>query len=137
MGDARDRYFVIDAAEAAQGGGFLNIDEDVASIPFNEGLAFRPILGTNVLLSVVDFAPNSVAPRHIHNEEQLTIVIAGELEFEVGGETRLMRPGDVAVIPPNVPHGGRTRDSECREIDVFNPPRQALIDLIEEAQRNI
>jgi hypothetical protein len=27
-----------------------------------------------------------------------------------------------------VPHGARTRDSSCREIDVFNPPRRSLLE---------
>jgi mannose-6-phosphate isomerase-like protein (cupin superfamily) len=56
-------------------------------------------------------------------------VIEGELEFELDGEVRLLRPGMVAVIPPNVPHGARTREFACLEYDVFNPPRQALLDL--------
>ena len=41
-----------------------------------------------------------------------------------------MRPGDVAVIPPWVPHGARTLDSGCLELDVFTPPRTTLVEHI-------
>jgi hypothetical protein len=27
-----------------------------------------------------------------------------------------------------VPHGARTQDSGCYEVDVFNPPRKTLLD---------
>ena len=32
------------------------------------------------------------------------------------------------VIPPNVPHGARTLDSSCVEIDVFHPPRRGVLE---------
>jgi quercetin dioxygenase-like cupin family protein len=130
MTDARDRYFSFDPTAAAQGGGFVNVDQDVETVTFSEGLTFSPVLGDNVMVNVVDFAPHTEAPLHIHDEEQVTIVLTGSLEFTVGSETRLMRPGDIAVIPSNVPHGGRTLDEASREIDVFHPPRRALLDLM-------
>ena len=134
MTDARSRYFEFDESAAQEGGGFVNFDADTERVPFSKGLSFRPVLGTNVLVMRVDFAPHTEAPRHIHDEEQITMVIEGEMEFEVGSEVRLMRPGDVAVIPPNVPHAARTQESSCREIDVFSPPRRALLDMMNEGQ---
>ncbi len=50
-----------------------------------------------------------------------------EFEFELDGDVRMMRPGDVAVVPSWVPHGARTTDSPCYEVDVFNPPRRSLL----------
>lgn len=132
MADPRDRYFGFDAeAASTEPGRFVDVDAEVAPVPFSEGLHFRPVLGTNVLVNVVDFAPHTEAPRHLHEEEQIVIVLDGELEFEVGGDTRVVRPGEMVVIPPNVPHAARTYDSACREIDVFNPPRRALLDLLD------
>ena len=131
MTDARDRYFAFDPEAAAEGGRFVNVDGDVETVTFSDGLTFKPILGDNVMVNIVDFAPHTEAPMHIHDEEQVTIVLTGSLEFTVGSETRVMRPGDIAVIPPNVPHGGRTLDEPSREIDVFNPPRRALLDMMD------
>jgi quercetin dioxygenase-like cupin family protein len=39
-----------------------------------------------------------------------------------------MRPGDVAVIPPWVPHGAHTLESSCVEVDMFTPPRRTLLE---------
>jgi quercetin dioxygenase-like cupin family protein len=101
---------------------------DVEPIEFVEGLEFRAVLGEDAMTNFVTFAPNTTAPLHVHEEEQITIVLDGEFEFTLDGETRTMRPGDVAVIPPWVPHGAHTVDSTCYEIDVFTPPRRSLLE---------
>jgi quercetin dioxygenase-like cupin family protein len=101
---------------------------DVEAVEFVEGLEFRPVLAPNTMVNFVDFAEHTTAPLHVHEEEQITIVLEGEFEFTLDGQTRTMRAGDVAVIPSWVPHGAQTRDTTCREIDVFNPPRKSLLD---------
>lgn len=100
----------------------------VAPVEFVPGLEFRPILGERTLTNFVRFAPNTQAPTHVHEEEQIVIVLEGEFEFELDGEVRTMRNGDVAVVPAWVPHGAWTRDSSCYEVDVFSPPRQSLLE---------
>lgn len=92
------------------------------------GLRFQPVLGDRVMVNFVAFEPNTEAPVHWHDEEQISFVIDGEFEFEVAGEKRIMRRGDAVVIPPNVPHGARTLDGNCLEIDVFVPPRRGLLE---------
>jgi quercetin dioxygenase-like cupin family protein len=86
-----------------------------------------PVLGQNTLTNFVRFEPHTEAPVHVHEEEQIVIVLDGEFEFSIDGDVRTMRPGDVAVIPPWVPHGARTLDSGCTEVDVFTPPRRSLL----------
>jgi len=108
-------------------GRYVRVD-DVEPVEFVEGLEFRPVLAENTMVNFVSFAENTTAPMHVHAEEQITIVLDGEFEFTVDGDTRIMRAGDVAVIPSWVPHGARTTDTTCREIDVFNPPRKSLLD---------
>ncbi|HKN99505.1 MAG TPA: cupin domain-containing protein [Pseudonocardiaceae bacterium] len=103
----------------------LNRIEKLEMLP---GLNFQPILSEHAIVNVVSFEPHSEAPMHSHVEEQIVIVMEGEFEFTLDGVTRTMRPGDVAVIPPWVPHGARTLDSSCRELDVFTPPRATLIE---------
>lgn len=56
-------------------------------------------------------------------------MIEGELEFDPAGDLRMMGPGMAVVVPPGVPHGARTRDASCFEIDIFHPPRRALLEL--------
>jgi quercetin dioxygenase-like cupin family protein len=62
-------------------------------------------------------------PEHSHPHEQVYTLLEGRFELTVGGETRATEPGEVAVIPPGVPHGGRAL-TDCRIIDVFHPVRE-------------
>ena len=91
------------------------------------GLEFRPIMAEKTMTNFVHFAPNTEAPWHAHEEEQIVIVLEGEFEFNIDGDVRTLRVGDVAVIPSWVPHSARTNESTCLEVDVFNPPRQTLL----------
>ncbi len=62
-------------------------------------------------------------PEHVHPHEQVVNVIEGQYEITIDGETRVLDPGTVAVIPGNVPHSGRAV-TDCRIIDVFYPVRE-------------
>jgi quercetin dioxygenase-like cupin family protein len=108
-------------------GRFVDVSQ-IESIEFVPGLQFQPVLGEKTLVNFVSFDPNTEAPMHVHVEEQVVIVTEGEFEFTIGDETRTMRPGDVAVIPSWVPHGAHTGDRTCKEIDVFAPPRETLLE---------
>lgn len=108
-------------------GRFVSLNK-VTPVEFVPGLEFRPVLGERTMTNFVTFAPHTEAPVHVHEEEQIVIVLDGEFEFDLDGDVRTMRPGDVAVVPPWVPHGARTKDSTCYEVDVFNPPRRTLLD---------
>jgi quercetin dioxygenase-like cupin family protein len=108
-------------------GRFVDV-EAVAAVEMLPGLTFQPVIGESTLVNVVSFAPHTEAPMHAHEEEQIVIVTDGELEFTIDRETRTMRAGDVATVPPWVPHGARTGDRACRELDVFTPPRATLVE---------
>lgn len=91
-----------------------------------EGLKIQALATDNVMVSFVTLDPHTEAAVHWHDEEQIAIVIDGELEFEVGDETRTLRRGEAVLIPSRVPHGARTHDAACFELDIFSPPRAAL-----------
>lgn len=65
---------------------------------------------------------DSVLPEHAHSQEQVTNVLAGELEMTVGGETMICTAGMVVTIPANVPHSARAL-TDCQVLDVFHPAR--------------
>jgi unsaturated pyranuronate lyase len=123
-----ENHFSTEAGGVPTGPGRFVTVNDIDAVEFVPGLEFRPVLGDNVMTNFVTFAPHTVAPVHVHEEEQVVIVLEGEMEFEIDGQTKVMRPGDVAVIPSWVPHGARTLDEGCTEVDVFTPPRKTLLD---------
>jgi quercetin dioxygenase-like cupin family protein len=103
---------------------------DIVPVEMLPGLEFQPVLGGRTLVNFVSFGPRTETPYHVHEEEQIVVVLEGECEFNIDGNVRTMQVGDVAVIPSWVPHGARTLDTTCRELDVFTPPRQTLLDLV-------
>ncbi|MBN2431016.1 MAG: cupin domain-containing protein [Acidobacteria bacterium] len=62
-------------------------------------------------------------PVHAHPHEQVAHVLEGEFKMTVGGEQQVLKPGMVAVIPADMPHGGRAL-TPCRLLDVFQPVRE-------------
>ncbi len=62
-------------------------------------------------------------PRHAHPHEQVVHLFEGELEVTIEGATTVLKPGMVAIIPPNAVHLGRAL-TDCRLLDVFHPLRE-------------
>jgi len=88
------------------------------------GVEIRTAAGTNLMLSVVRLEPESVVTDHSHPHEQMGILLEGQLEFTVGGVTRLLGPGDMWRIPGGVVHRVRALDQPAVAIDVFHPIRE-------------
>jgi quercetin dioxygenase-like cupin family protein len=63
-----------------------------------------------------------VVQRHSHPQEQITIVLEGLLEFEVGGRRFTAAAGDVVHVPPGVEHLAAAV-TDAVVVDVFSPPR--------------
>jgi quercetin dioxygenase-like cupin family protein len=70
------------------------------------------------------YAPGSVFPAHSHPEEQVTIVLSGEVEFDVAGATVRAGAGSVILIPPEVVHGARVLgDLKVETLNALSPRR--------------
>jgi quercetin dioxygenase-like cupin family protein len=124
------RYFDAPSGVPREPGRFVSIAADLPALDFAPGLELRPLVGQNLLASFVRYEPHAEAPLHAHEEEQVFIMLEGEIELELDGERRLMRPGDAALIPAFVPHAARALDGPAYQIDVFSPPRRALLDIL-------
>jgi mannose-6-phosphate isomerase-like protein (cupin superfamily) len=56
-------------------------------------------------LAEASLAPGQTTQRHYHRaSEEIYVVLAGEGELEIEGETRHVGPGDAALIPPGAWH---------------------------------
>ena len=91
------------------------------------GFIFKEVHLKNVMLTWVEMEPGSILPEHHHPHEQISLVVSGALELTVDGATRVMRQGDVAVVPPSVVHSGRVLDEPTVAVDAWNPIRDDYI----------
>ncbi len=89
------------------------------------GGVIRTFWGDNTLLSLVDIEPGVEVPLHTHPHEQSGMLLEGELEMGAGGETRLLKPGDMYIIPGGVEHYAKTLSGgRARVLDIFSPVRE-------------
>jgi quercetin dioxygenase-like cupin family protein len=91
------------------------------------GFIFKEAHLDNVMLTWVEMEPGSILPEHHHPHEQISMVVKGALELTVAGTTRVMRQGDVAVVPSNVVHSGKVMDEPTVAVDAWNPIRDDYI----------
>ena len=133
-GNIEIRYFGSASEAAVAPGRYAVVNELEPLLELAPGITSRPLLGTNLLASFVRYEPDAVAPAHAHVEEQLFVVLEGEIELQLDSERRIMRAGDAALIPAWVTHAARAIAGPAYQLDVFSPPRQAMLDLIKAKQ---
>jgi quercetin dioxygenase-like cupin family protein len=105
--------------------------ENLPKEKLNDLLDRRLICGERVMLAHVYLKKGCVVPRHSHENEQLSYVLEGRLKLWTGEEGAerewTLGPGDVLVIPSNLPHRAEALE-DTLDLDVFNPPRQDWLD---------
>lgn len=87
------------------------------------GFVGRFVHSENMTLVHWEIPPGTPLPEHSHPQEQLIIFVDGQFELTIDGETALLGPQSVAVIPSNAVHSGKAL-TKCRIIDVFSPVRE-------------
>ena len=87
------------------------------------GARTRTFWGENILLSLVEIDANTEVPNHTHPHEQGGIVIEGEMEMGIAGEVRVLKPGDMYIIPGNVEHYAKCGAVPVVALDIFSPVR--------------
>ena len=65
----------------------------------------------------------AVMPEHSHPHEQSGMVLEGEFEMMVDGDTMRLSLGKMITIPGDVPHSGLAI-TDCRILDTFYPVRE-------------
>lgn len=90
------------------------------------GVQARTFWGEALMLAVVTFDPNSAVPPHQHPHEQAGMVLSGEIQFVIAGETKLLHAGDVYLIPGRVEHSAKSGKDPATVLDIFTPVREDL-----------
>ena len=104
--------------------------EDIPRERVNDLLERKLITGERMMLSHVYLKRGCLVPMHQHENEQLTYILEGALQFTLGadrGRTLVVRAGEVLVIPSNLPHEAVALE-DTLDVDIFSPPRQDWLD---------
>ncbi len=99
---------------------------DLGALPSKEvisGYTGRSIHTGTMTFMYWTVEAGAAIPEHSHKNEQVAHVLKGIFELTIDGETQLLKPGMVAVIPPHIKHGGKAITT-CELLDVFNPERE-------------
>ncbi len=91
------------------------------------GAAMWAVALDRTMLTYFEIAPGGRFPGHRHEAEQITLVLEGELWFELAdGEVRV-GPGEVLAIPSNAWHATRAGPAPVRAVDAWSPPRMEYL----------
>jgi quercetin dioxygenase-like cupin family protein len=96
----------------------------IPKIEMLPGIHRQAVTLDDVMMTFFSFEPGSVVPEHSHPHQQITYVIEGAAEFHLGGEVRILRTGEGACCPPNVPHKMVVLDEPTTAVDAWYPPRE-------------
>jgi quercetin dioxygenase-like cupin family protein len=100
--------------------------EELPAEKLKDGLTRRLITSDRMMIAHVYLKKGTDVPRHSHENEQITYILEGVLQFHLGanGEREMIvRAGEVLVIPSFLPHSALALE-DTLDVDVFNPPRQ-------------
>ncbi|HEU4531113.1 MAG TPA: cupin domain-containing protein [Steroidobacteraceae bacterium] len=86
----------------------------------------RLVTSERMMIAHVYLRKGDDVPRHSHENEQITYILSGALQFWLGEKEEqevTVRAGEVLVIPSNLPHRALALE-DTLDVDVFCPPRQ-------------
>ena len=87
------------------------------------GVMAKIASGEKLMFSLVTLEPGAVVPEHSHPHEQMGMMVSGDMELTVSGETRRLSGNDIYLIPGGVPHKVVTGPRGAVALDAFSPPR--------------
>ena len=93
------------------------------AMPALSGEVARQFIGgEKMTIARITFSAGAHLAAHKHNNEQFTMVLQGEMEFTVDGQTKTVREGEIVFLPSNSFHGAKANVASV-VLDMFAPPR--------------
>lgn len=96
----------------------------------NPSMQRRIVTGEKMTVARIYLKNGFTVPMHSHVHEQVTQVISGKMHFVFGedrAKEQVLGPGDVVVIPSNLPHEA-TAIGDVEEMDMWTPRRDDWLD---------
>lgn len=97
--------------------------KDVRTRELFPGFVGRFIHSTHMTHAYWEIKQGAEIPEHSHPHEQVVNILSGSFQLRVASVPHDLEPGQIFVVPPNVPHAGKAI-TDCRVLDVFSPPRE-------------
>jgi quercetin dioxygenase-like cupin family protein len=97
-------------------------DDGVTDEPY-PGVVRRGFNSERATVAAYSFEPGASFPIHHHQQEQITVVQEGELEFTVGDQVHALSTGAWCVVAPGVQHGLTAGAQGARVIAMVVPRR--------------
>ena len=94
--------------------------DEIALEKVTEMVSRKVVRGEREMLTQVYLKKGALVPLHAHDEEQMTYVLQGALQFLVGGEDVRVEEGEVLLIPSGVAHQAVALD-DTFVLGVFSP----------------
>lgn len=88
------------------------------------GIDRRVLTTSKATVQEYRFEPGASFPLHHHPQEQITLVIDGDLSFSAEGATRTLSAGMWSVVPGDATHGITAGASGARFLAILVPPRK-------------
>lgn len=82
--------------------------------------------GEDMMAVEVCFEKGAVGAMHSHPHVQISYVLEGKFQAEIGGEKKIIGVGDTYYTLPDVPHGVVCLE-KGRLLDIFTPQREDFL----------
>jgi len=96
------------------------------------GMSRRGFVLGDMMPCLHEALPNLKCKPHTHPSSQFVIMLQGRLRMVIGGEEKVVGPGDVAFVPAGVEHSIESLDEYVKLVDVFQPPRKDILARLKE-----
>ena len=102
-------------------------NDDVKLNDLGKGVS-RKILAhvPSIMMVEVNFVKDAVGEIHEHIHQQISYIIKGSFQVNIGGKKEIIKAGDTFYVEPNVPHGVLALE-DATILDVFTPQREDFL----------
>jgi len=99
--------------------------------PDGDGSAMWSMALDRVMLTYFVVQPERRWDTHSHESEQITLVLEGELFFEIGPDVVSVGAGQAIGIPAHVPHAVSSGKSGATAADAWSPPMREYLQAVD------